>query len=54
LRIGLKGGMLAAMELVDGLGQRSRLDFGSVESNVTIPPERLKFVPAKGMDVIDG
>lgn len=54
LRIGLRGGMLAAMELTDGLGQRSRLDFGSVEANVPIAPERLKFVPAKGMDVIDG
>lgn len=54
LRIGLRGKDLAAMEITDGLGQRSRLDFGAFEANVPIAPERLKFVPAKGMDVIDG
>lgn len=54
LRIGLRGKELAAMEIVDGLGQRSRLVFGSFEANVPIVPERLKFVPAPGMDVVDG
>ena len=54
LRIGLRGKLLAAMEIVDGLGQRSRLDFGPLEANVPIAPERLRFVPAKGMDVVDG
>lgn len=54
LRIGLRGKLLAAMEIVDGLGQRSRLDFAVFESNVAIPAERLKFVPAPGMDVVDG
>ena len=54
LRIGLRGKDLAAMEIVDGLGQRSRLEFGAFEANVPIAPERLKFVPAPGMDVVDG
>jgi outer membrane lipoprotein carrier protein len=54
LRIGLRGKLLAAMEIVDGLGQRSRLDFGVFESNVAIPADRLKFVPTPGMDVVDG
>jgi outer membrane lipoprotein carrier protein len=54
LRIGLRGTMLAAMEIVDGLGQRSRLDFERFEANVPIAAERLRFVPAKGMDVVDG
>lgn len=54
LRIGLKGSQLAAMEIVDGLGQQSRLVFGAFESNVSIPAERLRFVPAAGMDVVDG
>lgn len=54
LRIGLRGTALAAMEIVDGLGQRSRLDFGAFEANVPIAPERFKFVPLKGMDVVDG
>lgn len=54
LRIGLRGKLLAAMEIVDGLGQRSRLDFGALEVNVSIPAERLRFTPAAGMDVVDG
>lgn len=54
LRIGLQGKLLAAMEIVDGLGQRSRLDFGRFEANVPIAPERLRFEPAAGMDVVDG
>lgn len=54
LRIGLRGKLLAAMEIVDGLGQRSRLDFGAFESNVPIAAERLRFTPAAGMDVVDG
>lgn len=54
LRIGLRGKELAAMEIVDGLGQRSRLEFGALEANVPIPAERLKFVPTPGMDVVDG
>ncbi len=54
LRIGLRGNLLAAMEIVDGLGQRSRLEFGPLEVNVPIAAERLKFVPTPGMDVVDG
>ncbi len=54
LRIGLRGKLLAAMEIVDGLGQRSRLDFGALEVNAVIPAERLRFTPTPGMDVVDG
>ena len=53
LRIGLKGRELAALEIVDGLGQRSRLVFSAFEANAAVAPERLRFVPAPGMDVID-
>ncbi len=54
LRIGLRGNLLVAMEIVDGLGQRSRLEFGPLEVNVPIAAERLKFSPTPGMDVVDG
>jgi outer membrane lipoprotein carrier protein len=54
LRIGLRGNLLVAMEIVDGLGQRSRLEFGPLEVNVPIAAERLKFVPTPGMDVVEG
>ncbi len=54
LRIGLRGKALAAMEIVDGLGQKSTLTFGELEANVPLAPERFRFVPTAGMDVIDG
>lgn len=54
LRIGLKGRELAGLEIVDGLGQRSRLVFSGFEANVKLEAERLRFAPAPGMDVIDG
>lgn len=54
LRIGLKGRELAALEIVDGLGQRSRLVFSGFEANAKVEAERLRFTPAPGMDVIDG
>ena len=41
------------LEIVDGLGQRSRLVFSAFEANAAVAPERLRFVPAPGMDVID-
>jgi outer membrane lipoprotein carrier protein len=53
MRIGLRGRNLAAVEFVDGLGQSSRLDFGLLEANVPIAPERLQFTPSLGMDVVD-
>jgi outer membrane lipoprotein carrier protein len=54
LRIGLKGKLLAAMEIVDGLGQKSTLSFGPLEVNVPLAADRFQFVPSKGMDVVDG
>ncbi len=54
LRIGLKGRLLAGMEIVDGLGQKSTLTFGALEVNVPLPAERFQFVPTPGMTVVDG
>lgn len=54
LRIGLRGKTLVAMEIVDGLGQKSTMRFGPMEVNLVLPADRFKFVPAAGMDVIDG
>lgn len=52
LRVGFRGKDLAAIELVDALGQRSRLDFGKFEPNVTLSPTRFKFTPPAGADVL--
>jgi outer membrane lipoprotein carrier protein len=52
LRVGFRGKELAAIELVDALGQRSRLDFSRFEPNVTLAPTRFKFTAPAGADVL--
>ena len=53
LRIGFRGKTLAALEIVDGFGQRSLLQFSAVELNPKLPDEIFRFVPPKGVDVIE-
>ena len=52
LRVGFRGKELAAIELVDALGQRSRLDFSRFEPNVTLAATRFKFTAPAGADVL--
>lgn len=53
LRLGFKGRELAAMDIVDGFGQRSRLDFSAVQPNVPVPAERFQFKLPAGADLIE-
>ena len=53
MRIGFHGKELAAVEILDGFGQRSRLEFSQYAANVPIPEARWRFVPPKGADVIE-
>lgn len=53
LRIGFQEGALAVMELVDALGQTTRITFTEGRANVDIPAERFAFVVPKGVDLID-
>jgi outer membrane lipoprotein carrier protein len=52
LKVGFKGRTLAAVELVDGFGQRSQLNFGDMATNVALDGDRFRFVPPKGVDVL--
>lgn len=52
LKIGFRDGALAAVEIVDAFGQRSRLEFTKVEANPAVPAERFRFTPPAGVDVI--
>jgi outer membrane lipoprotein carrier protein len=52
LRVGFKGKTLAAIEVVDGFGQRSLLSFNELATNVTAAPETFRFVPPKGVEVL--
>jgi len=52
LRVGFKGSVLAALEIVDAFGQRSMLRFTALEQNVKLADETFRFTPPKGADVI--
>ena len=52
LRVGFKGKTLAAIELVDGFGQRSLLNFSALVTNIALEPQLFRFVAPKGVDVL--
>jgi outer membrane lipoprotein carrier protein len=52
VRLGLKGKVLAAMELSDALGGRSMLRFTDMKANVPIPAGTFVFNPPPGADVL--
>ena len=53
MRVGFRGKDLAAVEIVDSFGQRSRLDFQRFTANPPTAAERFRFVPPAGADVIE-
>jgi outer membrane lipoprotein carrier protein len=53
LRVGFRAGRLAAVEIVDAFGQKSALAFEAFEANARVVPETFRFVPPKGVDVIE-
>lgn len=52
LRVGFKGELLVSLEMEDGFGQRTRLDFQKLERNPPLDPALLKFTPPPGVDVV--
>lgn len=52
LRLGFGDRFLRRMELVDGFGQQTRLEFSSFEENVDLPVDSFVFNPPKGVDVV--
>jgi outer membrane lipoprotein carrier protein len=53
MRVGFSAGTLAAVEIVDSFGQRSRLSFTDFAANVSFPATRWRFTPPPGADVIE-
>ena len=45
-------GELAGMELVDKLGQTTRIDFSSLRRNAALDDKLFRFEPPSGADVI--
>ena len=52
VQVGLRGGALAALEIVDAFGQRSLLRFSNFEVNPKLPAGSFEFKPPAGADVI--
>ena len=52
IRLGFRGSELARMDLVDRLGQTTRIDFLAVERNPRLPADSFTFVPPPGVDVV--
>jgi outer membrane lipoprotein carrier protein len=53
VRVGFKGKDLAALEIVDSFGQVSTLSMRQFEANVNLAPERFRFTPPPGADVLE-
>ena len=53
VRLGLKGKVLAAMELHDQLGGRTMLRFFDLKANAPVSPQSFTFTPPAGADVIE-
>lgn len=53
VRVGFKAGQLAALEILDSFGQRSRLDFGPMDGKTALPAARFQFSPPPGADVLN-
>jgi len=52
VRVGFKQGQLGVLEIADSLGQRSVLTFNQWQGNAALAPERFRFQPPAGADVI--
>jgi outer membrane lipoprotein carrier protein len=53
VEVGFRGKDLAAVEIMDSFGQRSRLQFESFAANAPVPPGDFRFVSPPGADVIE-
>nr|WP_297357695.1 outer membrane lipoprotein chaperone LolA [uncultured Caldimonas sp.] len=53
VRVGFRGGELAALEILDNFGQKSLLSFSQIQSNAPVPAEHFRFTPPKGADVLE-
>ncbi len=53
LEVGFRGRDLAAVDIVDSFGQRTLLQFSGFVANAAVAPERFRFTPPPGADVIE-
>lgn len=53
VEVGFVQGRLAALDILDGFGQRTRLNFSKFETGVRLPADQFKFTPPAGVDVLN-
>ncbi len=53
IRVGFEDNRLRLMELLDNLGQRTRISFVDLKENEPIPESVFNFVPPDGVDIMD-
>ncbi|MEM7252031.1 MAG: outer membrane lipoprotein chaperone LolA [Pseudomonadota bacterium] len=54
VRVGLAGGQIHVMEMVDNFGQLTELTFQNLERNPSLDASLFSFSPPAGVDVIEG
>lgn len=52
VKVGFRGNELAALDILDGFGQRSVLTFAKMELNAAVPADAFRFTPPSGVDVV--
>ncbi|MES2633217.1 MAG: outer membrane lipoprotein chaperone LolA [Pseudomonadota bacterium] len=52
IKVGFRGNELAALEILDGFGQKSVMTFSKMDTNASVGPEVFNFKPPQNSDVI--
>jgi len=52
VKAGFRGNELAALEILDGFGQRSVMTFAKMEINAAVPADAFQFKPPQGATVV--
>jgi outer membrane lipoprotein carrier protein len=52
IKVGFRGNELAALEILDGFGQKSVMTFNKMEMNAGVGPEVFNFKPPQNADVV--
>jgi outer membrane lipoprotein carrier protein len=52
IRLGFDGAALAALDILDNFGQRTRIKLSKLERNPRLAPDLFRFTPPKGADVV--
>ncbi len=52
VRIGFKGDQLAALDILDGFGQRSVMTFSNLQVNAPVAADAFQFKPPQGADLL--